>query len=401
MVRVAIADLLDRLSVGETALAMSELADECIRTALDLATRFLGERARASWESFASSRWASSGARELNLSSDVDLIYLHEPRARPTARKRLRAWANGSPRFCRRDAFESTCGFGPAARFAPLVTPIEGAINYYQSLGQTWERAALLRARPVAGDLEIGLQLRRRAESFYVSQLPGFRHAAPVARDEASDRGRTENARDDRTQHQARPRRNPRARIYRAGAHADLRRTRSAASNRADRRRAREAGRASATCRRSARANSPTRTCSCATSSTSCKSSPGLQTHVLPATEDGMRALAARMGFGKGRASAEEIQRATEISSRAGRAAISRDARRRRRRTSTRSVSAAAELAWNSALDPDAVDAAICASSVSRAPKKARGISNCSRADLRMPRPVRGVASCSNASARC
>src|ERR1700688_2465598 len=43
MVRVAIADLLDRLSVGETALAMSELADECIRTALDLATRFLGE----------------------------------------------------------------------------------------------------------------------------------------------------------------------------------------------------------------------------------------------------------------------------------------------------------------------------------------------------------------------
>ena len=46
MVRVAIADLLDRLSVGETALAMSELADECIRTALDLATRFLGDRAR-------------------------------------------------------------------------------------------------------------------------------------------------------------------------------------------------------------------------------------------------------------------------------------------------------------------------------------------------------------------
>ena len=47
MVQVAIADLLDRLSVGETALAMSELADECIRTALDLATRFLGDRARA------------------------------------------------------------------------------------------------------------------------------------------------------------------------------------------------------------------------------------------------------------------------------------------------------------------------------------------------------------------
>src|ERR1700689_5192251 len=46
MVQVAIADLLDRLSVGETAQAMSELADECVRTALDPAPRFLGERAR-------------------------------------------------------------------------------------------------------------------------------------------------------------------------------------------------------------------------------------------------------------------------------------------------------------------------------------------------------------------
>ena len=46
MVQVAIADLLDRLSVGETALAMSELADECIRTALDLATP-LSRRPRA------------------------------------------------------------------------------------------------------------------------------------------------------------------------------------------------------------------------------------------------------------------------------------------------------------------------------------------------------------------
>src|ERR1019366_3787405 len=81
----------------------------------------------------------------------------------------------------------------------------------------------------------------RGAESLCVSQLPGFRHAAPVARDEAADRGGTENARDDRAQHQARPRRNPRARIHRAGAHADLRWTRSPASYRADRWRAREA----------------------------------------------------------------------------------------------------------------------------------------------------------------
>ena len=165
MVRVAIADLLDRLSVGETALAMSELADECIRTALDLATRFLGERARTVGP-FCILAMGKLGARELNLSSDVDLYIFTHPRARPTARKRLRAWVNGSPRFCRRDAFESICGFGPGGRSAPLVTPIDGAINYYENLGETWERAALLRARPVAGDLEIGLQLRAELNHF-------------------------------------------------------------------------------------------------------------------------------------------------------------------------------------------------------------------------------------------
>ncbi|MFI5353891.1 MAG: bifunctional [glutamate--ammonia ligase]-adenylyl-L-tyrosine phosphorylase/[glutamate--ammonia-ligase] adenylyltransferase, partial [Candidatus Binatales bacterium] len=39
---------------------------------------------------------------------------------------------------------------------APLAASLEGALGFYESLGQTWERAALLRARPVAGALEVG-----------------------------------------------------------------------------------------------------------------------------------------------------------------------------------------------------------------------------------------------------
>ena len=288
----------------------------------------------------------------------------------------------------------------PGGRSAPLVTPIDGAISYYENLGRD-----LGACRSVA--CAAGRRRPRdrtatacRAESLRISQLPGFRHAAPVARDEASDRGGTEIARDDRAQHQARTRRNPRARIHRAGAHADLRRTRSAASNRADRRRARRSSTISATCRRSARANSPMRTCSCATSSTSCKSSPACRPTSCPPTRTGCAQLAARMGFGKGRDGAEEIQRPTEISSRTGRAAISRDARRRRRRVDPLGLVVARN--WRGTRRSIPIPRpAICASSALRAPKKAHGISNCSRADPRMPRPARGVASCSNASARC
>src|SRR6202166_105816 len=82
MVQVAIADQLDRLSPAETALAMSELADECIRTALSLATRFLGNRAREVGR-FCVLAMGKLGARELNLSSDVDLIYLHAASGSP------------------------------------------------------------------------------------------------------------------------------------------------------------------------------------------------------------------------------------------------------------------------------------------------------------------------------
>src|SRR5271155_5234601 len=65
LVQVAIADLLDRLTPGETALAMSELADESIRTALELATGFLGERARVVGP-FCILAMGKLGGRELN-----------------------------------------------------------------------------------------------------------------------------------------------------------------------------------------------------------------------------------------------------------------------------------------------------------------------------------------------
>ncbi len=157
-VRVAIADLLDRIGVADTARAMSELGDECIRMAFALATRFLGERA-AEVGRFCVLAMGKLGARELNLSSDVDLIYLHEPSGSPDgteAAARLGEWFT---EILSAGCFRIDLRLRPGGRFASLVTPVEGAIGYYQSLGQTWERAALLRARPVAGALEIGHRL--------------------------------------------------------------------------------------------------------------------------------------------------------------------------------------------------------------------------------------------------
>lgn len=105
------------------------------------------------------------GARELNYSSDVDLILLHDPDA-----GLLPADAAGGffTRLARglaglmeaRDAdgyvFRMDLRLRPdPAATAPSIA-LPAAIAYYESMGQNWERAAMLKARPVAGDLAAG-----------------------------------------------------------------------------------------------------------------------------------------------------------------------------------------------------------------------------------------------------
>jgi glutamate-ammonia-ligase adenylyltransferase len=109
------------------------------------------------------------GARELNFSSDVDLIVLYDPDA-PVYTERTDGHAMGSftSRLARglvtlmeaRDAdgyvFRTDLRLRPDPAATPPAIAIGAAITYYESMGQNWERAAMIKARPVAGDLALG-----------------------------------------------------------------------------------------------------------------------------------------------------------------------------------------------------------------------------------------------------
>ena len=106
------------------------------------------------------------GGAELNYSSDIDLILLYDPaRAAPIARDVLHGFFNRLARELVRILDERT-GDGyvfrtdlrlrPDPRSTPLVMSVAAAVSYYESVGQNWERAALLKARPVAGDRVAG-----------------------------------------------------------------------------------------------------------------------------------------------------------------------------------------------------------------------------------------------------
>ncbi len=105
------------------------------------------------------------GARELNYSSDIDLVLLHDPQAGIYRGEQCTNWFSRLARNLvtlmeTRDAdgyvFRTDLRLRPDPAATPPSLSVHAAIIYYESMGQNWERAAMLKARPVAGDLVMG-----------------------------------------------------------------------------------------------------------------------------------------------------------------------------------------------------------------------------------------------------
>ena len=119
------------------------------------------------------------GAGELNYSSDIDLVLLFDPAAPIyTERTADHAMVGFAARIARglvglmeaRDAdgyvFRTDLRLRPDPAATPPAIAITNAITYYESMGQNWERAAMIKARPVAGDLALGLQFLEAIRPF-------------------------------------------------------------------------------------------------------------------------------------------------------------------------------------------------------------------------------------------
>jgi len=162
--RVAVADLVGRIDVARTWMLMSRLADECIRAAFGMAIRLMGDRAIEAGE-FCVLAMGKLGAGELNLSSDIDLVYIYHPAAPGEGSIAAARIGEIITELCS-GCFRIDMRLRPGGRNSPLAVPLLGALQFYQSYGQTWERAALLRARPVAGSVELGRRMLEELRRF-------------------------------------------------------------------------------------------------------------------------------------------------------------------------------------------------------------------------------------------
>ncbi|MDQ3451398.1 MAG: bifunctional [glutamine synthetase] adenylyltransferase/[glutamine synthetase]-adenylyl-L-tyrosine phosphorylase [Actinomycetota bacterium] len=106
------------------------------------------------------------GGRELNYVSDVDVVFVAEgemPSATRTVTDLLRLLGEVTPAG---RAYEVDPNLRPEGRDGPLVRSLDAYRAYYQRWAKTWEFQALLKARPVAGDRELGAAFMAMAEAF-------------------------------------------------------------------------------------------------------------------------------------------------------------------------------------------------------------------------------------------
>lgn len=141
----------------EVAAHLSDLADAALGAALTVATRVVCEDGVQ--PRLAVIAMGKCGARELNYVSDVDVIFVGEPVPDGDGDDNLATAtrvAGEMMQFAADAFFEVDAALRPEGKRGQLVRTLESHVAYYQRWAKTWEFQALLKARPAAGDAELG-----------------------------------------------------------------------------------------------------------------------------------------------------------------------------------------------------------------------------------------------------
>ncbi|MFG2820391.1 bifunctional [glutamine synthetase] adenylyltransferase/[glutamine synthetase]-adenylyl-L-tyrosine phosphorylase [Kitasatospora sp. NPDC048365] len=162
LLAIAARDLSGTTDLPQAAAELADLAGATLQTALDIAAEEDPDAARAC--RLAVIGMGKCGGRELNYVSDVDVIFVAEPREGVEEQKAMQAatrLAARTMRLCSDTTGEGTiwpvdANLRPEGRNGPLVRTLGSHLAYYQRWAKTWEFQALLKARPVAGDAELG-----------------------------------------------------------------------------------------------------------------------------------------------------------------------------------------------------------------------------------------------------
>ncbi len=183
MLRIIWRDLCGLAPLGETFSSLTSLAEICLTSAMEEYHRRLVEKhgtprgADGSPQQMFVIGLGKFGGGELNLSSDIDVIFCYPQSGACDGRRGLdndqffsrlaRSVISGlaeitADGFC----FRVDTRLRPFGDSGPLTSSLASLEQYYQREGRDWERYALIKARPVAGDLETGARFIESVRPF-------------------------------------------------------------------------------------------------------------------------------------------------------------------------------------------------------------------------------------------
>ena len=190
---IALADIDGQWDLGKVTYALSVLAEACVRIAVaavllkyhhkgDLCLSDISAPEKDS--GFFLIAMGKLGARELNYSSDIDLIVLFDEEKAPyTGKKEIGSFfvrltqeiiALLDDKTAYGYVFRTDLRLRPDPGSTPVALGTQAAVCYYESFAQNWERAAFIKARAIAGDKAAGNAFLKEIKPFVWRRTTDF-----------------------------------------------------------------------------------------------------------------------------------------------------------------------------------------------------------------------------------
>lgn len=184
LLRIGINDIIRNRPLEELTADIADVAQAAVQVALATAERTVCRRfgdpvtARGAPARMVVLAFGKLGGRELNYSSDIDLMVVYNEDGQTTGKgtvtveeffsrvtTEMLRLLTASPA-----AYRVDFRLRPEGQRGPLVRSLASTLEYYDTLGRTWERQALIKVRPIAGDADLGKQFLQAIEPFVYRQ---------------------------------------------------------------------------------------------------------------------------------------------------------------------------------------------------------------------------------------
>jgi glutamate-ammonia-ligase adenylyltransferase len=206
LLRIYLADIRRQLTIAEITEELSNLADAILEFALritrqELDNRFgspqeVGERGREKPSKFCIVTLGKLGSKELNYSSDIDLLFIYSDegtttgtgsRGKVTNREYFAKLAELIAKLIGRQTGEGATyrvdlRLRPHGRVGPLAMSVADTVRYYQTEAADWERQVLIRSRSGGGDADLFASMFRQVEQYVFSESQSIASALQSVR---------------------------------------------------------------------------------------------------------------------------------------------------------------------------------------------------------------------------